>query len=68
MRVFSAIIGMGVMLISFPIPGKVAHLVNNVQVERMKKTDARVQTVTECEFLSICPQVLSVYALLGGQR
>ncbi|KAH7340935.1 hypothetical protein B0J17DRAFT_612426 [Rhizoctonia solani] len=46
---WSAIIGMSIMILSFPIPGKVAHLVNNVQVARMKKacTDARVQTVTE---------------------
>lgn len=33
----SAVIGMTVMILSFPIPGKVAHLVNNVQVSRMKK-------------------------------
>ncbi|KAG8744472.1 hypothetical protein FRC11_013448, partial [Ceratobasidium sp. 423] len=44
---WSAVIGMTVMILSFPIPGKVAYLVNNVQVSRMKKTDARVQTVTE---------------------
>ncbi|KAG9126177.1 hypothetical protein FRC07_004584 [Ceratobasidium sp. 392] len=44
---WSAIVGMVAMLVSFPIPGKVAQLVNNVQVERMKKTDARVQSVTE---------------------
>jgi hypothetical protein len=33
----SAVIGMTVMVVSFPIPGKIAHLVNNVQIERMKK-------------------------------
>lgn len=33
----SAIIGMAAMLLSFPIPGKVAQLTNNVQIERMKK-------------------------------
>ncbi|KAG8697036.1 hypothetical protein FRC09_008111, partial [Ceratobasidium sp. 395] len=44
---WSAIVGMVAMLVSFPIPGKVAQLVNNVQIERMKKTDARVQSVTE---------------------
>ncbi|CEL51761.1 ATP-binding cassette transporter abc4 OS=Schizosaccharomyces pombe (strain 972 / ATCC 24843) GN=abc4 PE=3 SV=1 [Rhizoctonia solani AG-1 IB] len=44
---WSAVIGMTVMILSFPIPGKLAYLVNNVQVARMKKTDARVQTVTE---------------------
>ncbi|KEP45171.1 ABC transporter, partial [Rhizoctonia solani 123E] len=44
---WSAIIGMTIMIVSIPIPGKVAHLINNAQVSRMKKTDARVQTVTE---------------------
>ncbi|KAG9103574.1 hypothetical protein FRC06_009826 [Ceratobasidium sp. 370] len=44
---WSAVVGMTAMVLSFPIPGKVAQLVNNVQVERMKKTDARVQGVTE---------------------
>ncbi|EUC62287.1 P-loop nucleoside triphosphate hydrolase, partial [Rhizoctonia solani AG-3 Rhs1AP] len=38
---WSAIIGMTIMIVSIPIPGKVAHLINNAQ------TDARVQTVTE---------------------
>ncbi|KAG9098020.1 hypothetical protein FS749_004906 [Ceratobasidium sp. UAMH 11750] len=44
---WSAVIGMAAMVLSFPIPGKLAQLVNNVQVERMKKTDARVQSITE---------------------
>ncbi|CAE7169341.1 unnamed protein product [Rhizoctonia solani] len=44
---WSAVIGMGIMIVSIPIPGKVAHIINNAQVLRMKKTDARVQTVTE---------------------
>ncbi|QRV86038.1 ABC transporter transmembrane region [Ceratobasidium sp. AG-Ba] len=44
---WSAVIGMLVMLLSLPLPGKIAQLLNNVQVERIKKTDARVQNITE---------------------
>ncbi|QRW00074.1 ABC transporter transmembrane region [Ceratobasidium sp. AG-Ba] len=44
---WSAVIGMLAMLISLPLPGKIAQLLNNVQAERMKKTDARVQSITE---------------------
>ncbi|KAF8610181.1 P-loop containing nucleoside triphosphate hydrolase protein [Ceratobasidium sp. AG-I] len=44
---WSSIIGMSAMLALFSLPGKVGRLLNNVQVERMKKTDARVQIVTE---------------------
>jgi hypothetical protein len=43
----SAVVGMGFMVLSFPIPGKLAKLVNDVQTERMKKTDERVQTISE---------------------
>ncbi|KAL5534538.1 hypothetical protein ACEPAG_1001 [Sanghuangporus baumii] len=44
---WSAFVGLGVMALLFPIPGYVAKLIQTVQVERMKKTDERVQTVTE---------------------
>ncbi|KZS93246.1 P-loop containing nucleoside triphosphate hydrolase protein [Sistotremastrum niveocremeum HHB9708] len=44
---WSAFIGMLVMILCFPLPGYVAKLVNTVQVERMKRTDARTQGVTE---------------------
>ncbi|CCO37550.1 ATP-binding cassette transporter abc4 Short=ABC transporter abc4 [Rhizoctonia solani AG-1 IB] len=44
---WSAVVGMGFMVLSFPIPGKLAKLVNDVQTERMKKTDERVQTISE---------------------
>ncbi|ELU44867.1 ATP-binding cassette transporter [Rhizoctonia solani AG-1 IA] len=43
----SSVIGMAFMVLSFPIPGKLAQLVNNVQTERMKKTDERVQAISE---------------------
>ncbi|KAJ7102323.1 hypothetical protein B0H15DRAFT_943257 [Mycena belliarum] len=44
---WSAFIGMGVMVLLFPLPGYVAKLVQTVQQERLKRTDSRVQTVTE---------------------
>ncbi|EJD04272.1 uncharacterized protein FOMMEDRAFT_106872 [Fomitiporia mediterranea MF3/22] len=44
---WSAFVGLVVMVLLFPIPGYVAKLTQTVQIERMKKTDARVQTVTE---------------------
>ncbi|KAF8477848.1 hypothetical protein JB92DRAFT_2801159 [Gautieria morchelliformis] len=44
---WSALVGMAVMVVSIPLPGYVAKRLNSVQTERMKKTDARVQSVTE---------------------
>ncbi|KAG9114446.1 hypothetical protein FRC07_007648, partial [Ceratobasidium sp. 392] len=44
---WSAIVGTVVMLVSTPIPIKVASMMGGVQVERMQKTDARVQNVVE---------------------
>ncbi|KAG9104015.1 hypothetical protein FRC06_006095 [Ceratobasidium sp. 370] len=44
---WSAIIGMAVMVLFAPVPTVLADLVNSIQSERMKKTDARVQTITE---------------------
>ncbi|KAH7913221.1 hypothetical protein BJ138DRAFT_1059515 [Hygrophoropsis aurantiaca] len=44
---WSALVGLAVMTLLFPIPGYVARMFQTVQVEKMKKTDARVQTVTE---------------------
>jgi len=44
---WSSIVGLITMLLLFPIPGYVAGLIQKVQVTRMKKTDARIQTVTE---------------------
>lgn len=34
---YSSVVGMVFMLLTFPIPGKFAQLVNKVQIERMKK-------------------------------
>lgn len=44
----SAFAGMAVMVLLFPLPGWVASKVQTIQVEKMKKTDIRVQSVTEC--------------------
>ncbi|KAF7366640.1 ATP-binding cassette transporter [Mycena sanguinolenta] len=44
---WSSFVGMGVMILLLPLPGYVAKMVQTVQQQRLKKTDARVQTVTE---------------------
>ncbi|CCM01503.1 uncharacterized protein FIBRA_03559 [Fibroporia radiculosa] len=44
---WSAFTGMAVMVIMFPLPGYIASKIQVVQVEKMKKTDARVESVTE---------------------
>ncbi|KAG1908484.1 uncharacterized protein F5891DRAFT_993333 [Suillus fuscotomentosus] len=44
---WSAFAGLVVMFILFPLPGYVAQRIQKVQAEKMHKTDARVQTVTE---------------------
>ncbi|KAI0329604.1 multidrug resistance-associated ABC transporter [Cubamyces sp. BRFM 1775] len=44
---WSAFMGMAAMILLFPVPGYVASLIQGVQKEKMKKTDARVQDVTE---------------------
>ncbi|KAI0371499.1 multidrug resistance-associated ABC transporter [Pilatotrama ljubarskyi] len=44
---WSAFVGLAAMILLFPIPGYVASKIQGVQTEKMKKTDARVQEVTE---------------------
>ncbi|OCH83833.1 P-loop containing nucleoside triphosphate hydrolase protein [Obba rivulosa] len=44
---WSSFVGLTVMLALFPIPGYIASLTQKVQREKMKKTDARVQAVTD---------------------
>ncbi|KAI0045217.1 P-loop containing nucleoside triphosphate hydrolase protein [Auriscalpium vulgare] len=44
---WSAFVGMAVMIALFPLPGYVSKVIQTVQKETMKKTDARVQAVTE---------------------
>ena len=45
----SAFIGLIAMILLFPVPGAIASMIQGVQKEKMKKTDARVQNVTESE-------------------
>ncbi|KAJ7693691.1 P-loop containing nucleoside triphosphate hydrolase protein, partial [Mycena rosella] len=59
---WSAFVGMGVMVLLFPLPGYVAKLVQTVQQERLKRTDSRVQTVTETM------NVLRMIKLFGWER
>ena len=47
----ASVLGMAVMVISVPLPGLVGVLVNRVQTERMKRTDERVQWVSEGGFV-----------------
>ncbi|KAJ6519437.1 hypothetical protein C8R45DRAFT_1066135 [Mycena sanguinolenta] len=58
----SSFVGMGVMVLLFPLPGYVAKMVQTVQQQRLKKTDARVQTVTETM------NVLRMIKLFGWER
>ncbi|KAF7965838.1 hypothetical protein HWV62_41236 [Athelia sp. TMB] len=44
---YCTFVGLVVMLVGLPLPGYVARSLNTVQEEKMKKIDARVQTVTE---------------------
>ncbi|TDL13954.1 hypothetical protein BD410DRAFT_757430 [Rickenella mellea] len=44
---WSAMVGMIVMVLGFPLPGYTTKLIQKFQVEKMKKTDARVQLVAE---------------------
>ncbi|EGO28521.1 hypothetical protein SERLADRAFT_354415 [Serpula lacrymans var. lacrymans S7.9] len=44
---WSSFVGLGVMILLFPLPGYMARLIQHVQQQKMHKTDARVQTVTE---------------------
>ncbi|CAL1702786.1 unnamed protein product [Somion occarium] len=39
--------GLGAMILMSPLPGLIAKLINNTQEQKMKKSDARVQSVTE---------------------
>ncbi|KAJ7625348.1 hypothetical protein DFH06DRAFT_1273238 [Mycena polygramma] len=59
---WSAFVGMGVMVLLFPLPGYVAKNIQKVQQQRMKMTDARVQTVTETM------NVLRMIKMFGWER
>ncbi|EMD39557.1 hypothetical protein CERSUDRAFT_111872 [Gelatoporia subvermispora B] len=44
---WSALVGLATMIVLFPVPGYMTSIAQKIQQEKMKKTDARVQTVTE---------------------
>ena len=46
-NVRSALVGFATMVILGPLPGVLMQKIQTVQMERMKRTDARIQTVTE---------------------
>jgi len=47
----ASVLGLAVLVISVPLPSLVGAMVNRVQTERMKRTDARVQWVSEGAFV-----------------
>ncbi|KAH6916785.1 ATP-binding cassette transporter [Coprinopsis sp. MPI-PUGE-AT-0042] len=59
---WSAMVGLAVMVICLPLPGYVAKLIQDVQVARMKKTDARLQSVSETM------NILRMVKLFGWER
>ncbi|TFK46964.1 multidrug resistance-associated ABC transporter [Heliocybe sulcata] len=59
---WSSFVGLVVMIALAPVPGYIAKLLQTVQAERMKKTDARVETVTETM------NVLRMIKLFGWER
>ncbi|KAH9886263.1 P-loop containing nucleoside triphosphate hydrolase protein [Cubamyces lactineus] len=44
---WSALVGLATMLITLPLPGWITRHIQGAQREKMKRTDSRVQTVTE---------------------
>ncbi|KAL0950659.1 hypothetical protein HGRIS_007445 [Hohenbuehelia grisea] len=44
---WSAFVGMSAILILYPVPGYIGRLLHHFQKDRMSRTDARVQSVTE---------------------
>ncbi|EPT00314.1 hypothetical protein FOMPIDRAFT_1023884 [Fomitopsis schrenkii] len=44
---WSAFVGLASIVVLFPVPGQIARVIRKVQMAKMKKTDARVQTATE---------------------
>lgn len=45
---WSSFVGLAVMIVSFPLPGYIAKWIQTIQEKRLKRTDARVQSVSEC--------------------
>lgn len=59
---WSAFVGLAVIILMFPAPGFLAKLTQDVQAATLKKTDGRVQTVTEII------NVIRMVKLFGWER
>ncbi|KAF9270617.1 hypothetical protein L218DRAFT_983085 [Marasmius fiardii PR-910] len=59
---WSALVGLAMMILTLPVPWIVARLVQKVQDQRMKRTDGRVQSVTETM------NVLRMIKLFGWEK
>ncbi|KAJ8084456.1 hypothetical protein PM082_003226 [Marasmius tenuissimus] len=59
---WSSLVGLAMMILLLPVPGLVARMVQKVQDERMKRTDARVESVTETM------NVLRMIKLFGWEK
>ncbi|KAI1792393.1 P-loop containing nucleoside triphosphate hydrolase protein [Ganoderma leucocontextum] len=59
---YSALIGLASILVLLPVPGYLSKLVQNYQVEKMNKTDSRVQLINEVL------NVIRMIKLFGWER
>ncbi|THU95701.1 P-loop containing nucleoside triphosphate hydrolase protein, partial [Dendrothele bispora CBS 962.96] len=59
---WSSFLGLATIIILFPLPGYLAKLVQRAQKAKMKKTDARIETVTETM------NVLRMVKMFGWER
>ncbi|KAL0579441.1 hypothetical protein V5O48_002547 [Marasmius crinis-equi] len=59
---WSAFVGLTMMVLMLPVPGLIARMVQKVQDQRMKRTDGRVQSVTETM------NVLRMIKLFGWEK
>lgn len=67
-NLYSAFVGLGVIIIMFPIPGYLAKVVQDVQGATLKKTDARVQAVSESSFYDMCIYSRELTCIYSCQR
>lgn len=78
---FSAFVGLAVIIVSFPLPGFLTKVVQDVQGATLKKTDGRVQEVTEstsivdilkntaqADFRYVVVNVMRMIKLFGWER
>ena len=64
-------VGLAVMVVLAPVPTRMATLTNDVQKQKMKATDARVQEVTESEidaFEALYVRILTILMPSSDER